>query len=72
MLGQVELDLVALSPDTAATSAQSPKKHRTQSLTGFSVALVSTLGRLVHILKKVLPDIKKGFVTQAFGNYYSN
>ncbi|XP_039478776.1 spindle and centriole-associated protein 1-like [Oreochromis aureus] len=52
MLGQVELDLVALSPDTAATSAQSPKKHRTQSLTGFSVALVSTLGRLVHILKK--------------------
>ncbi|XP_063339585.1 spindle and centriole-associated protein 1 isoform X2 [Pelmatolapia mariae] len=52
MLGQVESDLDALSPDTAPTSAQSPKKHRTQSLTGFSVALVSTLGHLVHILKK--------------------
>uniref|UniRef100_A0A3B4F6Y8 Spindle and centriole-associated protein 1 n=1 Tax=Pundamilia nyererei TaxID=303518 RepID=A0A3B4F6Y8_9CICH len=52
MLGQVESDLDALSPDTAPTSAQSPKKHRTQSLTGFSVALVSTLGHLVHLLKK--------------------
>ncbi|KAL3972857.1 nuclear respiratory factor 1 [Sarotherodon galilaeus] len=59
MLGQVELDLVALSPDTAAISVQSPKKHRTQSLTGFSVALVSTLGRLVHILKKREDEAQK-------------
>ncbi|XP_030612713.1 spindle and centriole-associated protein 1 isoform X2 [Archocentrus centrarchus] len=52
MLGQVESDLDALSPDTAPPSAQSPKWHRTQGLTGFSVALVSTLGRLVHLLKQ--------------------
>lgn len=53
MLGQVEAELNTLSPDTAPGSAQSPKPHRTQSLTGFSVALVSTLGRLVHLLKQV-------------------
>ncbi|KAK2886496.1 spindle and centriole-associated protein 1 isoform X1 [Channa argus] len=50
MLGQVEADLDTLSPDTA--SVQSPKPHRTQGLTGFSVALVSILGRLVHLLKQ--------------------
>ncbi|XP_005471934.1 spindle and centriole-associated protein 1 [Oreochromis niloticus] len=59
MLGQVESDLDALSPDTTPTSAQSPKKHRTQSLTGFSVALVSTLGRLVHLLKKREDEAQK-------------
>uniref|UniRef100_A0A3Q4I5W9 Spindle and centriole-associated protein 1 n=1 Tax=Neolamprologus brichardi TaxID=32507 RepID=A0A3Q4I5W9_NEOBR len=59
MLGQVESDLDALSPDTAPTSAQSPKNHRTQSLTGFSVALVSTLGRLVHLLKKREDEAQK-------------
>ncbi|KAK1884849.1 Spindle and centriole-associated protein 1 [Dissostichus eleginoides] len=52
MLGQVEADLDTLSPDTAPPAAQSQKPHRAQGLTGFSVALVSTLGRLVHLLKQ--------------------
>ncbi|XP_051267181.1 spindle and centriole-associated protein 1 isoform X2 [Dicentrarchus labrax] len=52
MLGQVEADLDTLSPDTEPASAQSQKQHRTQGLTGFSVALVSTLGRVVHLLKQ--------------------
>ncbi|XP_042255247.1 spindle and centriole-associated protein 1 [Thunnus maccoyii] len=52
MLGQVEADLDSLSPETVAESAQSPKKHRKQGLTGFSVALVSTLGRVVHLIKQ--------------------
>ena len=54
MLGQVEDDLDSLSPDTVMGPAESPKQLRTQGLTGFSVALVSTLGRLVHLLKQVL------------------
>ncbi|CAN9506306.1 unnamed protein product [Ophioblennius macclurei] len=54
LLGQVEADLDSLSPDTA--SAQNPTQHRTQGLTGFSVALVSTLGRLVHLLKQQRED----------------
>lgn len=53
MLGQVEADLDTLSPDTAPPAAQSQKPHRAQGLTGFSVALVTTLGRLVHLLKQV-------------------
>ncbi|XP_041817540.1 spindle and centriole-associated protein 1 [Chelmon rostratus] len=52
MLGQVEADLDTLIPDTEPASAQSPKLHRKQGLTGFSVTLVSTLGRLVHLLKQ--------------------
>ncbi|XP_044031645.1 spindle and centriole-associated protein 1 [Siniperca chuatsi] len=52
MLGQVETDLDTLSPDTEPASAQSQKQHKTQGLTGFSVALVSILGRLVHLLKQ--------------------
>ncbi|KAA8580759.1 spindle and centriole-associated protein 1 isoform X1 [Etheostoma spectabile] len=52
MLGQVEADLDTLSRDTVPASAQSQKQQRTQSLTGFSVALVSTLGRLVHLFKQ--------------------
>ncbi|XP_034085509.1 spindle and centriole-associated protein 1 isoform X2 [Gymnodraco acuticeps] len=52
MLGQVEADLDTLSPDTAPPAAQSQKPHRAQGLTGFSVALVTTLGRLVHLLKQ--------------------
>lgn len=58
MLGQVEADLDTLSPDTEPASAQSQKQHRKQGLTGFSVALVSTLGRLVHLLKEVLQLIQ--------------
>lgn len=53
MLGQVEEDLDILCPDTVSGSARSPKQPRTQGLTGFSVALVSTLGRLVRLLKQV-------------------
>lgn len=53
MLGQVEADLDTLSPVTEPASAQSQKQHRKQGLTGFSVALVSTLGRLVHVVKQV-------------------
>ncbi|XP_053198468.1 spindle and centriole-associated protein 1 [Scomber japonicus] len=56
MLGQVEADLDSLSPET---SAQSPEQHRTQGLTGFSVALVSTLGRLVHLIKQREDEIQK-------------
>ncbi|XP_070842605.1 spindle and centriole-associated protein 1 isoform X1 [Chaetodon trifascialis] len=52
MLAQVEADLDTLIPDTEPASAQSPKQHRKQGLTGFSVGLVSTLGRLVHLLKQ--------------------
>ncbi|KAK5897877.1 hypothetical protein CgunFtcFv8_015341 [Champsocephalus gunnari] len=52
MLGQVEADLDTLSPGTAPPAAQSQKPHGAQGLTGFSVALVTTLGRLVHLLKQ--------------------
>ncbi|RVE58825.1 hypothetical protein OJAV_G00197730 [Oryzias javanicus] len=57
MLGQVEADLDTLCPQKA--SAQSMKQHRNQGLTGFSVALVSTLGRLVHLLKQAEDDTRK-------------
>ncbi|XP_071341291.1 spindle and centriole-associated protein 1 [Trachinotus anak] len=59
MLGQVEADLDTLSPDTVPESAQSPKQQRAQGLTGFSVALVSTLGRLVHLLKQTDEAVQK-------------
>ncbi|XP_076027421.1 spindle and centriole-associated protein 1 [Genypterus blacodes] len=49
MLGQVEAQLDSLSPQAAAESTQSPQGCRTQGLTGFSVALVSALGRLVNL-----------------------
>ncbi|XP_061569308.1 spindle and centriole-associated protein 1 isoform X2 [Cololabis saira] len=52
MLSQVEADLDTLCSHTVPASVQSPKLHRRQGLTGFSVALVSTLGRLVHLLKQ--------------------
>ncbi|XP_062235050.1 spindle and centriole-associated protein 1 [Platichthys flesus] len=59
MLGQVEADLDMMSPDTEPGSAQSPKQNRTQGLTGFSVALISTVGRLVHHLKKTDEEVHK-------------
>ncbi|XP_040921836.1 spindle and centriole-associated protein 1 isoform X2 [Toxotes jaculatrix] len=59
MLGQVEADLDTLSPDTAPESSQSPKQHRTQGLTGFSVALVSTLRRLVHLHRQRDEEIQR-------------
>uniref|UniRef100_A0AAV2L3X1 Spindle and centriole-associated protein 1 n=1 Tax=Knipowitschia caucasica TaxID=637954 RepID=A0AAV2L3X1_KNICA len=63
MLGQVEADLDFCSPDTVPTSDQCPK--RTKGLTGFSVALVSTLGRLVHILKQNKAESQKAAVERA-------
>ncbi|XP_028288909.1 spindle and centriole-associated protein 1 isoform X2 [Parambassis ranga] len=56
MLCQVEADLDSLSPDTTLTPAKSQKQ---QGLTGFSVALVSTLGRLVHLLKQREDEAEK-------------
>ncbi|KAI3355268.1 hypothetical protein L3Q82_018122 [Scortum barcoo] len=59
MLGQVEAELDTLGPDGEPASAPSQKQHRSQGLTGFSVALVSTLGRLVHLLKQREEDAQK-------------
>lgn len=64
MLGQVEAELDSLSPETAAQSAPSLEPHRTQGLTGFSVALVSTLGRLVHLIKQVMKEIQLSLVSK--------
>lgn len=66
MLGQVEADLDTLCPDTLSASAQSPKQHGRQGLTGFSVALVSTLGRLVHLLKQVRLKIWEGVIEETY------
>ncbi|KAM9332953.1 spindle and centriole-associated protein 1 [Pholidichthys leucotaenia] len=55
MLGQVEADLDNLSP----SAASSTEPQRTQGLTGFSVALVSTVGRLVKFLKQREDDAHK-------------
>ncbi|XP_029002166.1 spindle and centriole-associated protein 1 [Betta splendens] len=52
MLTQVEAELNSMSPDTTPGAAQKPEQHRIQGLTGFSVALVSALGRLVHLIKQ--------------------
>ncbi|KAM6900466.1 spindle and centriole-associated protein 1 [Xenentodon cancila] len=59
MLGQVEADLDTLCSDTVPASVQRPKLHRRQGLTGFSVALVSILGRLVHLLKQNEAEAQK-------------
>lgn len=59
MLGQVEAHLDTFSPDTIPTSDHGPLSHRTKGLTGFSVALVSTLGRLVHLFKQNTEECQK-------------
>ncbi|CAG5895966.1 unnamed protein product [Menidia menidia] len=59
MLGQVEEDLDSLGPENVPGSAQRPKEPRAQGLTGFSVALVSTLGRLVRLLKQREAEAQK-------------
>ncbi|KAM4718279.1 spindle and centriole-associated protein 1 isoform 2-T3 [Anableps anableps] len=59
MLGQVKTDLDTMSSDTAPESTGSPEQHRRQGLTGFSVALVSTIGRLVHLLRKREAEAQK-------------
>ncbi|KAM4605921.1 spindle and centriole-associated protein 1 [Polymixia lowei] len=55
MLGQVEAELDSLGaqePDAAQPPTQGPPAQKTHGLTGFSVALVSTLGRLAHLLRQ--------------------
>ncbi|XP_054893152.1 spindle and centriole-associated protein 1 [Poeciliopsis prolifica] len=52
MLGQVKADLDTMSSDTAPESTGSPEPYGRQGLTGFSVALVSTIGRLVQLIRK--------------------
>uniref|UniRef100_UPI0037E70CC0 spindle and centriole-associated protein 1 n=1 Tax=Semicossyphus pulcher TaxID=241346 RepID=UPI0037E70CC0 len=59
MLGQVEADLDTVSPSLEAASAQSHKQSRTKGLTGFSVALISSLGRLVNLFKQREEEAQK-------------
>lgn len=51
MLGQVEAELDALDPPEPTSDPELQKPSR--GLTGFSVALVSTLGRLTRHLRQV-------------------
>ncbi|KAM6977660.1 spindle and centriole-associated protein 1 [Aplochiton taeniatus] len=50
MLGQVETELDSLGHQEPHKTSDGLKQHNTQGLTGFSVALVSTLGRLARLL----------------------
>ncbi|XP_029935472.1 spindle and centriole-associated protein 1 isoform X2 [Myripristis murdjan] len=59
MLGQVEAELDSLSPDTVPTSIPGQQQHKTAGLTGFSVALVSTLQRLVHLVRQREEEAQK-------------
>lgn len=52
MLSHVEAELDTVVHDTES-APNSQRTHAKQGLTGFSVALVSTLGRLVQLLKQV-------------------
>lgn len=42
-----------MSSDIAPEPTGSPEPYERQGLTGFSVALVSTIGRLVQLIRKV-------------------
>ena len=68
MLGRVEEDLDSMGPQEpereGRPSCESGPPPRTQGLTGFSVALVSTLGRVVHLLRQVRPCCEAGGATQ--------
>ncbi|XP_014830888.1 PREDICTED: spindle and centriole-associated protein 1 isoform X1 [Poecilia mexicana] len=59
MLGQVKADLDTMSSDTAPESTGSLEPSGRQGLTGFSVALVSTIGRLVQLLRKREAEAQK-------------
>ncbi|XP_056155836.1 spindle and centriole-associated protein 1 [Lampris incognitus] len=64
MLEQVEAELDSLGCQEAHTAPGvspnlDPHPHKTQGLAGFSVALISTLGRLVHLLKQREEDAQK-------------
>ncbi|KAL2085149.1 hypothetical protein ACEWY4_018469 [Coilia grayii] len=57
MLGQVESELDSLGP---LEPTADPEPHRpSQGLTGFSVALVSTIGRLTRHLRRREEDVQK-------------
>lgn len=60
LLGQVETELDGLGPEEPPRAPGAGEgegttgpKHSTHGLTGFSVALVSTLGRLARLLRQV-------------------
>lgn len=53
MLGQMKADLDTLGPDGEVASSERQGENGKQGLTGFSVSLVSTLARLVHLFKQV-------------------
>ncbi|XP_041088704.1 spindle and centriole-associated protein 1 isoform X2 [Polyodon spathula] len=52
MMGEVELDLQDFEQQTGRGVNECTTLPRAQGLTGFSVSLVSTLGRLVRLLKE--------------------
>lgn len=53
MMGEVELDLQDFEQQTGREVNECTTLPRAQGLTGFSVSLVSTLSRLVRLLKEV-------------------
>ncbi|XP_036414615.1 spindle and centriole-associated protein 1 isoform X2 [Colossoma macropomum] len=57
MLGQVETELAYLEPQGPLSSSQPPNLHR--GLTGFSVALVATLGRIASHLRRREEEAQK-------------
>lgn len=59
MLAQMKADLDTLGPDGDGEAA--PAGGGARGLTGFSVALVSTLARLVHLFKQVRDWIHSGY-----------
>lgn len=63
MLEEVETELDSLDHQRPMSSEARPQQER-QGLTGFSVALVATLGRLARHIRKVRPhtsEIQKLF-----------
>ncbi|XP_072545087.1 spindle and centriole-associated protein 1 isoform X3 [Salminus brasiliensis] len=57
MLGQVETELACLEPQGPLGSSKPPNQHR--GLTGFSVALVSTLGRITSHIRRREEEAQK-------------
>ncbi|KAI4887996.1 hypothetical protein NFI96_034664 [Prochilodus magdalenae] len=57
MLGQVETELACLEPHGPHGSLGPPKQHR--GLTGFSVALVATLGRIASHIRRREEEAQK-------------
>lgn len=53
MLAQVETELACLEPQELFGSSEQPELQHGRGLTGFSVALIGTLGRIVSHLRRV-------------------